>query len=41
MTTIYSRNADGQERYTTVRQSEVAKRIKMLQNKGEVEVRVI
>lgn len=39
--TIYSKNANGQERYTTVRESQVAKRIKMLQNQGELEVRVV
>lgn len=39
--TIYSLDANGQERYTTVRQSQVARRIKMLQNEGAVTVRVV
>ena len=40
MTTIYSRNADGQERYDTIRPEMVAKTIKILQRKS-VEVRVV
>lgn len=41
MNTIYALNADGQERYETVRHSELAKRIKMLQNAGWLKVKVI
>jgi len=41
MTTIYSINADGQERYDTVRPSEVAKTIKLLQRKGQLKIKVV
>lgn len=41
MTTIYSINADGQVRYDTVLPEHVAKKIKMLKNQGQLEVRVI
>lgn len=41
MNTIYSISADGQERYDTVRSSEVAKTIKILQRKGQLNIKVI
>lgn len=41
MNTIYAINADGQERYDTVRPSELAKRIKMLQRAGWLNIKVI
>jgi len=41
MTTIYSINANGQERYDTVEPSQVAKKIKTLQNQGQLQVKVI
>lgn len=41
MATIYSIDANGQERYDTVSQERVAKTIKILQNKGALQVRVI
>lgn len=41
MNTIYAKNADGQERYDAVEASQLAKRIKMLQNKGWFNVKVI
>lgn len=41
MTTIYSRNADGQERYDTVLPERVAKTIKQLRNRGQFDVRVV
>jgi hypothetical protein len=41
MTTIYSINANGQERYDSVRPEVVAKTIKLLQNKGWLNVRVV
>ena len=41
MTTIYSINASGQERYDSVEQSQVAKKIKMLQNQGQLQIKVI
>jgi hypothetical protein len=41
MTTIYSINADGQVRYDTVLPERIAKKIKMLQNQGQLDVRVI
>lgn len=41
MKTIYSINADGQEQYDTVRESEIAKTIKILQRKGQFRIRVI
>jgi hypothetical protein len=41
MTTIYSINADGQERYDSVRPELVAKTIKLLKNKGWFNVRVV
>lgn len=41
MPTIYSINADGVERYDTVRQSEVAKTIKILQRKGQLKIKVV
>ena len=41
MTTIYSINADGQERYDSVRPEMIAKTIKMLQRKGQLQIRVI
>ena len=39
--TIYSINADGQERYDSVRPEMIAKTIKMLQRKGQLQIRVI
>jgi len=41
MTTIYSIDADRQERYDTVAPENVAKTIKILKNKGQLKVRVI
>lgn len=41
MKTIYSRNADGQERYDTVHPNNVAKTIKILQRKGQYDIKVI
>lgn len=41
MNTIYAINADGQERYDTVRSSELAKRIKILQRQGWLNIKVI
>ena len=41
MKTIFAINADGQERIDTVEQSQVAKRIKMLQNAGWFKIKVI
>ncbi len=41
MKTIYSINADGQERYDTVRPEMVAKTIKILQRRGQLNIRVI
>ena len=40
MTTIYSINADGQERYDTVRESEVGKTINILKRKGQLKIKV-
>lgn len=41
MPTIYSKDADGRERYDTVRQERVAEVIKRLKNAGALEVKVI
>lgn len=41
MTTIYAINANGQERYDTVEATQVAKKIKMLQNAGWFKIKVI
>ena len=41
MTTIYSINADGQERYDSVQAEVVAKTIKILQLRGQLNIRVI
>jgi len=41
MTTIYSIDADGRERYDSVRQSEVGKTINILKRKGQLRVSVI
>lgn len=41
MLTIYSVNADRQERYDTVRESEIAKTIKKLKQKGQLQIKVI
>ena len=40
-TTIYSINADYQERYDTVRSEMIAKTIKLLQRKGYLNIKVI
>lgn len=39
--TIYSTDADGRERYDTVRETKIAETIKRLQNKGQLQIRVI
>ena len=41
MPTIYSRDADGRERYDTVRQERVAEIIKRRKREGCLEVRVM
>lgn len=41
MPTIYSIDADGQERYDTVRPSEVGKTINILKRKGQLKIRVL
>lgn len=41
MTTIYSINADRQERYDTVRPENVGKAINILKRKGQLKVQVI
>ena len=41
MNTIYAINANGQERYDTVRATELAKRIKILQKAGWINIKVI
>ena len=41
MKTIYAISPEGKERYDTVRASEVAKRIKMLQRAGWLNIKVI
>lgn len=41
MTTIYSINADGQERYDTVQPEMVGKTINILKRKGQLNVRVV
>jgi hypothetical protein len=41
MNTIYAINADRQERIETVEKSQLSKRIKMLQNQGWLQVKVI
>lgn len=41
MTTIYSISPDGQERYDTVHPDNVAKTIKILQNKKQLNIKVI
>lgn len=41
MTTIYAINADGRETYITVEASQIAKRIKILQRQGWLNIRVI
>lgn len=39
--TIYSISPDGKERIDTVTSDQVAKTIKILQNKGQLEIKVI
>jgi hypothetical protein len=41
MTTIYSINADGQERYDTVRHEMLGSQINMLKRQGWLNIRVI
>jgi hypothetical protein len=41
MNTIHAINADGQERIETIESSQVAKRIKILQNQGWLNIKVI
>ena len=41
MNTIYAINADGQETYITVRPTELAKRIKILQRQGWLNIKVV
>ena len=41
MTTIYSITADRQERYDSVHPDNVAKTIKVLQNKGHLKIQVL
>ena len=41
MSTIYAINADRQERIETVEKSQLAKRIKILQNQGWFQIKVI
>jgi len=41
MITIYSRSADGYERYDSVHESNIAKTIKQLQHKGQLNIKVI
>ena len=41
MTTIYSINANGQERYDTVRPEMVGKTINILKRKGQLQIKVI
>lgn len=41
MNTIYSISADGQERYDSVRPEMIAKTIKILQRKGQLNIKVI
>jgi hypothetical protein len=41
MTTIYSISLDGQERMDTVHPDNIAKQIKILQNKGQIKIKVI
>lgn len=41
MTTIYSINADGQERYDTVRPEMIGKTINLLKRQGWLNVRVV
>ena len=41
MKTIYSINSDGQERYDTVRPETVAKTIKILQRRGQLNIKVL
>lgn len=41
MTTIYAINADGQERYDSVRPEVVGRRIKELRRQGWLNVRVV
>jgi hypothetical protein len=41
MTTIISRNGDGQLRQDSVHESNIAKTIKILQRKGQYDIRVI
>ena len=41
MTTIYSINADRQERYDTVAPERVGKTINILKRKGQLKVRVV
>lgn len=41
MATIYSKTADGQERYDTVRQEMVGKTINILKRKKHLNIRVI
>ena len=41
MNTIYAINADGREKYVTVESSQLAKRIKILQREGWLNIKVI
>jgi hypothetical protein len=41
MKTIYSISSDGQERYDTVRPEMVAKTIKILQRRGQLNIKVV
>lgn len=41
MTTIISRSADGQLRQDSVHESNIAKTIKILQRKGQYDIRVV
>lgn len=41
MNTIHAINADGQETYVSVESSQLAKRIKMLQNQNWYNIKVI
>jgi len=41
MTTIYAQNADGQERYDSVRTEMVAQRVSELKRKGWFNIRVV
>jgi len=41
MKTIYAINADGQERYDTIRPEMIAKTIKLLKRQGWLNIRVV